>query len=56
MTTLPDRRTIAARPKRSAETVELERLPKKAARLKKNLAKRDAVLVAMGKTSASWNC
>jgi transposase len=52
MTTLTDRRTSPARPKKAAEAAELERLRKKVARLEKDLAKRDAALQVMGKASA----
>ncbi|MFJ7905285.1 transposase [Streptomyces sp. NPDC096198] len=52
LTALTDRRTSPARPKRAAETAELERLRKKVARLEKDLAKRDTALQVMGKASA----
>ncbi|WP_181727257.1 hypothetical protein [Streptomyces sp. PT12] len=40
------------RPKKAAETAELERLRKRIARLEKDLAKRDAALQVMGRASA----
>jgi hypothetical protein len=52
MTTLTDRRTSPARPKKAAEQAELEKLRKKVARLEKDLARRDAALEVMGKASA----
>ena len=52
LTALTDRRTSPARPKKAAETAELERLRRKIARLEKDLAKRDAALQVMGKASA----
>jgi transposase len=52
MLTLADRRTSAARPKRTTERIELERLRKKVARLEKDLAGREAALGVLGKAHA----
>ncbi|KIQ65539.1 transposase [Kitasatospora griseola] len=52
MTTLTDRRTSPARPKKAAEQAELERLRKKVDRLEKDVAQRDAALAVPGKAHA----
>jgi transposase len=52
MTTLVDRRTSEARPKKAAEQAELERLRKKVARLEVEAARKDAALELMGKANA----
>jgi transposase len=52
MTTLTDRRTSTARPKPGREAAELARLRAENQRLKKDLAKKDAALVVLGKTHA----
>ncbi len=52
LTALTDQRTSPARPRRSAEQAELDRLRRENQRLKKDLAKRDAALEVMGKASA----
>ncbi|WP_406421667.1 hypothetical protein OH809_16530 [Streptomyces sp. NBC_00873] len=49
---LTDQRTSQARPKKTAEQAELERLRTKVARLEKDLARRDATLKVMGKANA----
>ena len=50
--TLVDRRTSAARPRKSAEAAELERLRGKVARLQKEGAAKDAALELLGKAHA----
>jgi transposase len=52
MTTLTDQRSSPARPKKSTEQAELDKLRRENERLKKDLAKRDAALEVMGKASA----
>jgi transposase-like protein len=52
MTGLTDRRTSPARPKHGREAAELARLRAENQRLKKDLAKKDAALVVLGKTHA----
>ena len=49
---LVDRRTSPARPKKSSQATEVERLQRKVARLEKEVAKRDAALEVLGKTHA----
>lgn len=49
---LTDRRTSPVRPKPGREAAELARLRAENQRLKKNLAKKDAALVVLGKTHA----
>ncbi|MGR8010682.1 hypothetical protein [Streptomyces sp. A5-4] len=46
---LVDRRTSPARPKKSADAVENDRLRRKIARLEKEVEKRDAALEVLGK-------
>lgn len=46
---LVDRRTSPARPKKSTEAAENERLRRKVARLEKEVEKRDAALEVLGK-------
>lgn len=50
--TLVDKRTSAARPRKAAETAELERLREKVARLEKESAAKGAALDLMGKAHA----
>jgi transposase-like protein len=52
MTTLVDKRTSPARPKKAAEQAELERLRKKVARLEKEGAQKDAAVELLGKAHA----
>ena len=49
---LVDRRTSAARPKKSAAEVENEKLRRRVERLEKDLARNKAALEVMGKASA----
>jgi hypothetical protein len=49
---LVDRRTSPARPKKSPQATEVERLQRKVARLEKEVARRDAALEVLGKTHA----
>ena len=52
MTTLVDRRTSAVRPKPGREAAEPTRLRAQNVRLRKDLAKKDAALVVLGKVHA----
>lgn len=52
MATLVDRRTSAARPKKAAEQVELDRLRRKITRLEKEGAQKDAAMELLGKAHA----
>jgi transposase-like protein len=49
---LVDRRTSPARPKKSPQAAEVERLQRRVARLEREVAKRDAALEVLGKTHA----
>ena len=56
MHTLTGQRTSPARPKPGREAAEVARLRAENQRLKKDLAKKDAALVVLGKLTRSWRC